>query len=72
MKDGDRALRYLPGKAGPSFGKDLEIDTVVTSSMGHSYESDMKVGIDSMEAKLILLESVKVEVKELEIWQLSF
>lgn len=72
LKDSERALRYLPGRAGPSFGKDLEIDTVATSNLGHSYEGEVKLGVDSMEARLVLLESAKAEIKDIEIWQLSF
>lgn len=44
----------------------------VTSSLGHSYEGVDGISVDSIEASVYLLETNKAEVKELEIWQLSF
>lgn len=48
LKNSKRALKYLPQQAGPSFGVDLQIGAEVTSSIGHSYECDAGVSIDSM------------------------
>ena len=67
-----KALIYKKEQAGPIFGEDLEIGEAVTSNIGHSYESDSNISIDSLEAKVHLLEAQKAEIKDLEIWQLSF
>ena len=44
----------------------------MTSNIGHSYECDSSITIDSLEGKVNFLEAQKVEVKDFEIWQLSF
>ncbi len=72
LKDSRRAIKYRQNSAGPSFGEDLEIGESVTSSVGHSYECDATISIDSLEAKVHLLEAQHVQLKDLEVWQLSF
>ena len=72
LKDRRKAMLYKKDWPGPSFGVDLDIGEVVTSNMGHSYECDPTISIDSLEAKVHLLEAQKVEMKDVEIWQLSF
>lgn len=48
LKDFDKALWYKKDQAGPSFGVDLEIGEDVTSNIGHSYECDSNIVIDSL------------------------
>ncbi|CAM6005313.1 unnamed protein product [Sphagnum balticum] len=72
LKDSEKAVRYQKDWPGPCFGVDLQIGKFVTSNIGHSYEGAEGIKIDSLEAKVYLLESAKADVKNLEIWQLSF
>jgi hypothetical protein len=55
LKDSRKAIRYRKGWPGPSFGLDLDIGETVTSSIGHSYDCDKSISIDSLEAKVHLL-----------------
>ena len=48
-------MLYKKDSAGPSFGEDLQIGESVTSNIGHSYECDPSISIDSLEAKVHLL-----------------
>ena len=64
LKNSKKALLYKKDCAGPSFGEDLQIGEAVTSNMGHSYESDPSISIDSLEAKVHLLEAQKVGMKD--------
>ena len=72
IKDSDKALIYRKESVGPSFGTDLVFDKMVTSSMGNSYEGPEGVAVDSIEAKVYLLETDKAELEEMEVWQMSF
>jgi hypothetical protein len=65
LKDSRKAIWYKQNWPGPSFGEDLDIGESVTSSVGHSYECDSSISIDSLEAKVYLLESQKVQLKDL-------
>jgi len=55
---------YKKGEEGPSFGCDLVIKKEISSNIGHSYECDSNIGIDSLQAKIHLLESQSVEARE--------
>ena len=72
MKDSSKALIYRKGETGPSFGKDLVLGKTISSSLGHSYECDSNLVIDSLPAKITFLEAEKVQAKEMEVWQLCF
>lgn len=72
VKDSSKAIRYRKNVCGPSFGVDLDVGKIVTSSLGHSYEGLEGGSVDSLESKVYLLEAEKSELKEMEIWQLSF
>lgn len=63
LKDSRKALLYKKDWVGPSFGQDLDIGQVVTSSVGHSYECEPNISIDSLEAKVTFLETQKAEIK---------
>jgi hypothetical protein len=65
IKDNEKALIYRKEAIGPSFGVDLVFDKMVTSSMGNSYEGPDGVVVDSIEAKVFLLETDKAELEEM-------
>jgi len=65
LKDSRKALLYKKGWPGPSFGQDLDIGVELTSNVGHSYESESTISIDSLEAKVHLLEAKTAEIREL-------
>ena len=65
LKNYRRAIKYKQDWAGPCFGEDLDIGENVTSNVGHSYDCDSTIPIDSLEAKVHLLEAQKVEIKEM-------
>ena len=63
LKDSSKAIKYKKDYPGPCFGEDLDIGKLVTSNLGHSYESSEGVSVDSLEAKVFLLETDKTELK---------
>lgn len=65
IKDNEKALIYRKDGVGPSFGVDLVFDKLVTSAMGNSYEGPDGVIVDSIEAKVFLLETDKAELEEM-------
>jgi hypothetical protein len=71
LKDFRKALKYKKDAPGPAFGEDLDIGETVTSNIGHSYECEAGISIDSLEAKVHLLETQKAEIKDWEVWQIS-
>ena len=48
VKDSSKALIYQKEQSGPSFGVDLQFGENVTSNLGHSYECDSTLKIDSL------------------------
>lgn len=62
IKDSQKVLIYKKDAEGPSFGVDLELGKIVTSSIGSSYESPEGIKVDSLESKVYLLEGEKMEV----------
>jgi hypothetical protein len=48
LKDSSKAIKYVKNSSGPSFGEDFVIGNGVTSSMGHSYECDKAIAVDSL------------------------
>jgi len=55
VKDSSKALIYRKGETGPSFGKDLVLGKTISSSLGHSYDCDSNLVIDSLPAKITFL-----------------
>jgi hypothetical protein len=60
-----KAIRYRREWSGPCFGVDLDINDSVTSNLGHSYDCDSSLVIDSLEAKISFLDTQKAQIKEL-------
>ena len=48
LKNSRKALLYKKDWPGPSFGEDLDFGEKVTSNLGHSYECDSNISIDSL------------------------
>lgn len=48
VKDHQKTLKYTKESRGPSFNLDLQIGENVTSNLGHSYECDSSLKIDSL------------------------
>jgi hypothetical protein len=55
IKDFQKAVMYKKKSSGPCFGVDLQMGKVLTSNIGHSYESPEGVQVDSLESSFHLL-----------------